>query len=584
MLNVENTMKQIAQCKMESAYNCCIDDHEKSENFDFVVSKIDEPVISESYINYLANFGERLVKTSKLFLETYKEKALSINPIGLTTDIVSESTKIDIDSALSYYYEKCKNITGEACGSKDEACGSKREACKKEACKKHISELGCIGKNNESYDKDTRTILAKCSIFEKCCKKETCTVDKRTVKEAVDYLENIETSISDMIDKAISIRSDIASRCITINNKIETSDFIDDDIVDVLCTEAEKITVLHNGLVASNYLAIEAGVLKEKVMNACKILAETANYNPREMKNSMEKVSIVESFVDDYFCVELADVDSAEHQVQDIVEIEEAEKLDKLKVMMTKNNKKFLEKYEEQALKSSCLGITIDKWYVPLDADKAYKELLAETEKTFKVKYKDIDELKAAYKKLRGSFAQSVIFGVAANSAENQIALKQMGDKYTNTIKKVAYRVEKNHKVTKSDVKDAVAFLKKDLASEISKLEKSTSSTSIGLSYNIKSNTIGKSAEDKLKIKISDMEEDTKSFLKLNYEKIKIAQLKTLQKQSRLVILKAARQKVSESEVNESIKADSILEEMGSVLETLNGSLYGNINKDYIDI
>ena len=580
MLNVENTMKQIAQCKMETACNCCIDDHKKSENFDFVVSKIDGPIISESYINYLVNFGERLIKTSKLFLETYKEKAISVNPIGLTTDVVSESTKIDIDSALSYYYEKCKNITGEAC--KKEAC--KDEACKKEACKKHISELGCIGKNNESYDEDTRTILAKCSIFEKCCKKETCNVDKHTVKEAAEYLENVESSISDMIDKAISIKSDIASRCIAINNKIETSDFVDDDIVDVLCTEAEKITILHNGLVASNYLVIEAGVLKEKVMNACKILAETANYNPREIKNSMEKMSIVESFVDDYFCVELADVDSAEHQVQDIVEIEEAEKLDKLKVMMTKNNKKFLEKYEEQALKSSCLGITIDKWYVPLDADKAYKDLLAETEKTFKVKYKDINELKAAYKKLRGSFAQSVIFGVAANSAENQIVLKQMGDKYTNTINKVAYRVEKNHKVTKSDVKDAVAFLKKDLASEISKLEKSTSSTSIGLSYNIKSNTIGKSAEDKLKIKISDMEEDTKSFLKLNYEKIKIAQLKTLQKQSRLVILKAARQKVSESEVNESIKADSILEEMGSVLETLNGSLYDNINKDYIDI
>lgn len=516
-----NLLDAVNKCKLETAQNIVAD---MTSNIGYKeVRRINSKLVSESDIEAIQNRSRVIAEYAKSILADYGDMAKTVNPIGLTLPLLSE---------------KC---------DKSESCGERKAAKEKAVSEKTKAAL------SQYIDKSIDIKDAK--VTERCTKKESCKIDKTKVAEAVECLSELPDNIDSIIQKAAAARDDIFSKTTLMNSKIETSNF--EDITDILNLEAGKIDILEECFHKYNNVVLEYNSLENKFRNAATIVMCAAKYNPRAIRESTELTIIRESQIDSliYLALESAGIetDPEEEQIQ--------EGMDEIKSKTTLSNQKFLKKYQDAAMKSSCSGISVKKWYTVKDVEKVYKDCVSEAEKTFKVDYKTDDELKRAYKQLKGSLVL-----LNQDSAANAITSKQLGNSNIAKTLNLACNEVGPHTITKDDVRTAIGFLK-TCTKEIDKLQDQLADNALSVTYN-NSNpiTIGRTKNEKYTAKIEGMKNSTMKALRLNYTKIKLMQLKTIQKQSRLVILKAARTNISEADVKELRAFEETIDEIANIL------------------
>lgn len=418
-----------------------------------------------------------------------------------------------------------------------------------------ISDDGIDIKDSIIKSCDIKQLLSPCTTEEP---KEVIlgSVTDDMVKEAAKEISTSSAFINDIIDKAIKLKSNCYGSVLDINNKIETINMNDNYTEeDVVNTEAAKMNILEHCLKSAIGVDLTAKEIKSTFVENAKLIISVANYNPRSFKESNE--NIMDNLNNLEWVIESSLSSSVDTRT--LEEIEEGNTLDSMKASLTLSNKKFLDKYGEAAKKSNCLGIVMKDWYEPKDIDKQFKSLSDEVNKRFGKTYKNLDDLEKDYKRLRGN-----ILGLGGEY-EN-ISKKQLGGKSVALVKDLAFEKKENHVVKKTDVTDAINCLK-TVSRQLDDVNSKTTDVSLSVAYsNSKGNTVGKTKEERLEAKIDAMKRDLMKILQYNYYKTKLGQLKVLQKQSRLVIMKAARQKPTNEETNIMNKFDSCIDEIGNII------------------
>lgn len=429
------------------------------------------------------------------------------------------------------------------------------EKCKKDLCT--VDKEECDPKDYDSIIKlcDVRNVLSPC-VSEEPKEVILGSVTNDIVKEAADELSTTSSFINDIIDKAIKLKADCYSSVFDINNKIETinmnDNYTEDDVVNA---EATKIIALNQCLKSVVEVSRVAKELKRSFVENAKLIISVANYNPREFRESNQNI------LDNLNSLEQVIESSLLSNVDDrtLEEVEEGNALDKMKANLTLSNKRFLEKYGEAAKKSNCLGITMKEWYTPKDIDKQFKSLSDEVMKEFGKNYKSVDQLQADYKRLRGN-----IFYLGGEY--DAISRKQLNGKSVALVRDLACDKKSNYVLKKSDVKDAIEMLK-NVSREIDDVNSKFTDSSISTAYgSSKGSTIGKDKEERYAVKIDNMRRDLMKVLAMNYYKTKLMQLKMLQKQSRLVVMKAARQKPTNEEATIIANLEACIDEIGELI------------------
>lgn len=529
-------IEHINHCKLETNMNILAENHNETSRFN--VSNINGSIVSEKDIEDIelrANSLTKLVESASM----YSEAAKKVNSIGLQLNLLKEDTEPEQKSRKEEFDKV-----------------SKSEDTKETA--------DYINKAADAKD---------ASVTKKNTKTETCEIDKKKVSEAVDCFDELPDSIANIIQKASSLRDDSFNLTTMLNSKIESDNF--SDITDILNLEAAKINLLEETFDKFNKVVVEFNNLENKVLNSCKIVTCASKYNPRAIKESMEETVIRESYLDTEMSYAL---DNMYASVSDS-EVSTNEAGESLKAKIQLSNEKFLKKYAEDAKKSSCIGIEMKKWYVSKDIEKKYKECLRECDKAFKINYSSSEELKKRYKELRGKII--LLFG---DSANNKINMQQIDKQLTKTR---ACEDQGPHTVTKKDVITAIGFLK-TCTKELEKIQSELNTAAInttgrevatgmvfgvgGMMYrqagaSIKNtDTLIGSKDKKYEARIKQMDEDTKNYLKYNYLRAKKAQIKILQQQSRVVIMKAARCKVTEADIKELEEFESMIDEFANML------------------
>lgn len=515
MFNVTNLLEQANEHKMEFLHNRILREAGKTQ--EQYVSKLIVESLLDNEISELITLREAVENVSGK-LSPLVEKALAVNTMGMRFPIKEHSD-----------------------------CNKKIDDC--------LNYTDCIDKDNIDKSCDIKQLLSPCTTEEP---KEVIlgSVTDDMVKEAAKEISTSSAFINDIIDKAIKLKSNCYGSVLDINNKIETINMNDNYTEeDVLNTEAAKMNILECCLKSAIGVDLTAKKIKSTFVENAKLIISVANYNPRSFKESNE--NIMDNLNNLEWVIESSLSSSVDTRT--LEEIEEGNTLDSMKASLTLSNKKFLDKYGEAAKKSNCLGIVMKDWYEPKDIDKQFKSLSDEVNKRFGKTYKNLDDLEKDYKRLRGN-----ILGLGGEY-EN-ISKKQLGGKSVALVKDLAFEKKEDHVVKKTDVTDAINCLK-TVSRQIDDVNSKSTDTALSVAYgNSKGNTIGRTKEERLEAKIDAMKRDLMKILQTNYYKTKLKQLKVLQKQSRLVIMKAARQKPTNEETNIMNKFDSCIDEIGNII------------------
>lgn len=138
--------------------------------------------------------------------------------------------------------------------------------------------------------------------------------------------------------------------------------------------------------------------------------------------------------------------------------------------------------------------------------------------------------------------------------------------------KVVAFKVEKNHKVNKTDVKNAVNYLKK--CKEM--LDKAAADFTIaGIQWTFNPNNIPilktlkalqPSKKDSYITRMRTVKDSAYKFLLSNYQETLTVQIQTLQAQCRRVVMLAARKKTSESDMEDIRELNNIIEQLTDMM------------------
>lgn len=512
-------IEHINHCKLETNMNILAENHNEVSRFN--VSNINGSIVSEKDIEDIELRAKSLTKLVES-ASIYSEAAKKVNPIGLQLNLLKEDTEPEQKSR-----------------------------------KEEFDKVSKSEDTKETSDYINKAADAKdASVTKKNTKTETCEIDKKKVSEAVDCFDELPDSIANIIQKASSLRDDSFKLTTMFNSKIESDNF--SDITDILNLEAAKINLLEETFDKFNEIVIEFNNLENKVLNSCKIVTCASKYNPRAIKESMEETVIRESYLDTEMSYAL---DNMFASISDS-EVPTNEAGESLKAKLKVSNDRFLKKYAEDAKKSPCTGIELKKWYVAKDIEKKYKECLHDCDKAFKVNYSSDEEIKKRYKELRGSFLTGY-----NDSESTSIRTKQLEGKPIALLKKLACEEKGPHTVTKNDVATAIGFLK-TCTNELAKLqnELQDSSLSINTGGGTSASSVYGTKKEKYSLKIESMDRSTRKYLKFNYLKAKIAQIKMLQQQSRVVILKVARCKVTEADIKELEEFESMIDEFANML------------------
>ena len=426
--------------------------------------------------------SEKLKEIKKITDEkckSYKEKACNMkNDMDKAAKIVHGQCKKEgcKSSNESYEEESCKK--SESCSK--ESC--KKEGCSKESCKKEgCNKESC--KNNESCKKEG------CS--KESCKKEGCKNAKNCTNEAV-------------------------ASCFAVNTYLMEQDFLD-----------------------HSYVVTLENQLLEMLTQARKVVMCVHDYDPRNYVESLASVQEMAENIEES-CNKSYDACLEMNMEEYLIEAGFKEKIDSLRSRFVASNKRFLNKYEDRALKSSCSGLVMDKWYTFADLDKKYKDTLKKIQDLFKgTNTDDVDKLKAAYKDLKDK-GFGLIPGKVAKANSTFFTNDGSEGKVIVSYASIGSTLTRNHKVTKQDVKDAVNILK-DVGKEITEARNAFQKSNLGMQFaGIHGPSLGTKSE-KYQNKLTNLKKDYADLLDNNYKGALYWQLVAKQQQARKVVLMAAR-------------------------------------------
>lgn len=431
----------------------------------------------------------------------------------ITKDCVKEAVEF-LESGCSKKIKEIKNTVDEKCKSyKEKACNMKNDMdkaakivhgqCKKEGCKS----------SNESYEEES---CKKEGCSKESCKKEGCKNTEACSKESCKKEGcNKESCKKEGCKNAKECTNEAVASCFAVNAYLMEQDFLDHAYV----------VTLENQLL-------------EMVTQARKVVMCAHDYDPRNYATSLASVqemaeSIEENCNESYeACLEM---DMEEY----LMEAGFKEKIDSLKSKFVVSNERFLNKYEDRALKSSCSGLVMDKWYMFADLNKKYKDTLKRIQDLFKgTNTDDVDTLKAAYKDLKDK-GFGLIPGKVAKANSTFFTNDGSEGKVIVRYASIGSTLTRNHKVTKQDVKDAISTLK-NVGKEITEAWNAFHKANLSMQFaGVHGPSLGTKSE-KYQNKLTNL-------LDNNYKGALYWQLVAKQQQARKVVLMAARDVKTES-------------------------------------
>ena len=412
------------------------------------------------------------------------------------------------------------------------------------------------GKDSESCASFVKTVKDPSFASTLCCGKkemeEVCftttgykqiTADdvekaKSTLEGAKEKIQAFKDRMKANLNKKKETLSNMDKQMETSAKKINSSkkedcDKICDEAVVVACYIEMSDMVDH-----AECVALTTQILEE-TKQAYTILRMLTEHNARNIKDSKIiteaiQVSAMNEFEEFIQNPVLPEISVNEGKIQDA--------LDSMKSKMTASNARFLKKHKEAALASKCDGIVIEKWYLPKDIEKLYKDTMAEIKKEMDPTKMELKELKEKFKDLKGT----LLLGYT-DSKGTVISAKMLDGKSAGWVKDLAHNTVRHHKVTPADVKEAVKFLENS-DNEITKVQQELQRKVNIASWAIYNpQTLGRTRSEAYVKKINTYMQYVIDCVNLNYQKMLLSQLKVKQQQSRVVVLKAARVSSNES-------------------------------------
>ena len=372
-------------------------------------------------------------------------------------------------------------------------------------------------------------------------------VTKKMVQEAVTLLslEEQNTMFDSIMNTVEELRAKHISDVCKLNHLLEESKMEDtNNIINSVLRHYD------NRLLDYYYENTILETVEKNFKNAVSIIGAACYYDPTQITSTYELATMKSEYWLNE--AELL-IESFNNSSLDILTVSEGvgEKLLKARSKIAGSDNKFLEKYAKKALASNCIGVVIDKWYVPReDLEEKYEKAKNDFNKTYRTNYKTFKELENAYNKYKRNIVEDLTNGTISlgkRSKENEIKKKFTDDKFFIRMKTLAVTTEKNHKVTKSDVSWAVKFLK-SAEIEIANLRDRMNKKQVDYVVNDGSSFIGdiKALTSEQKTMVNNFNKIRNSGLneiEINYLSAKISQMKILRSQARLIIMKAIRAK-----------------------------------------
>lgn len=490
----------------------------------------------EKDLLFLENLERLLDDSNKAFLENYQTVAEAINPIGLVADKVSRTSWNP--ESLDYLYNQVKD-----------ALKSNNIDTVDDLIEKSAVPGMCFGRPlSDMVSCDKEHIMESVFTVE-----ENHNLIREDIIEAVEVIKQTKDKIKNIKDKAVDKVNDRKQKICNMKKDMEQAA---KEVCRKPCAECCLVAAyleMEDMINHAEIVALETQMIEE-LSQARSNIARTAFHNPRNIRES----KILTDMIGEYTTENLMNlIKEAETADGAFIPVDEA--FEGIRSKMTLSNKKFLKKYESQALSSNCEGIMMKKYYIPVTGlEKKCNDLIKEVETEFKkgLNDDDPDEMKKRFKEIRGSF----VLGFADGESTAKGA-KMLDGKSIAKVKNLAVKEETNHKVTKQDVQFAVNYLK-DIDKRIDDAEREYQKIvgSITQAFYTPLRTLGRTKGEKYVKKIERITKETIENIQLNYRKIKLSQLKVMQQQSRKVVLLASRTKATESDISDMEYLNNLLE------------------------
>ena len=519
---------------------------------EYIYPTVESYSLIDKDISFLENLELVLDKSNKIFLETYRSLAEETNPIGLVADKLKEKS-LD-NSSLDYL--QCQIRSALQSNDIDTVDDTIEKLAGVNACfDKPLGDLMCCGKND---------IME--SVFEI---EENKRLTREDVVESIKVIESCKDKIKDLKDKAKDKSNDHKMKISNLKKDMEQSakDTFKGKPEDKRkpaseCCMVASYLKMEDMINRANIVAMESQIL-EQLKNSRSIVAMTAHHNPRNIRESVDWANSVRDYTNisfDNFIESCIDLNVSEFLDEQALN----EAFEDIRSKMVLNNKKFLRKYQDAALKSNCEGIVMKKYYVPVTGlENKMNKIIKDVENMCKkaINTNDVDQLKSNLKKFRGSLLLSYMNGEATEKSAEMI-----GGNSIALVKDLAVKEQINHKVTKQDVKFAVDYLK-NVDRRIDEAEREFNKIlgSIYFGSSTNSRTIGRDKDERIIKQIIRHEKEIIENIQLNYRKIVLKQLKIMQTQCRKVIMLAARTKATESDIKEAEDMNSLLEQLFNI-------------------
>lgn len=555
-MNSREYIHYISKCNMTNVFSEAVAYNKES----FPIYDLPE-IKMESYIENeilrLESLELVLKEDNTKFLDAFMESASKINPIGLSIDLLTESCiETKYKESTDYIYSKMK----EAFSTNDVAC------------------VNSFTNSLVNPDKDTNNVLT-CMISSKDIfnTDKDHKITRQDVKEAKEYLEKCPDKINKLKKlakdkansfklKANSLRGDMDKASKEVHGKGKKQvihgcgdpDKIKEGCKNMLISQsiaAAAYTEAQDMIDLSYIVQLENQII-EKNTQARQIIAMVAHHNPRNIAESSLVTNLVSDIISESSNVIYEECDNIDIGTY-IEERAFQDGFTKLKAKLVLSNKRFLKKNEEKALQSNCKGLTLKEWYIPKDYDKILDDTLKEVNRILVANSEDPDELKMKYKKMLGTWYLSFRDGQS-----NAISSKMIEGNGIGLVKNIAFEKVLNHQITTKDVKDAIKYLKNSdrvIDEEYNKFLRLYNASNALDTVKL----IGRTKDERYTKRIDSIRRTTINNIMFNYQKVKLMQVRVLQQQSRMVVMKAARlTKVSESELMEMKDVDILFEQL----------------------
>lgn len=514
----------------------------------------------------LGDTRSALNKFNMKCIDKYKDAAEKINPVGLEVPKVSVTSD---DDEIKDYYKNMRTVLHD----KFQEASKLNEGG--EGWVKFIDTLATPAERVANYNipqfNDISTQFLK--------EKEVTKVSKPDLIKAIKTICDYDRQMGQIIADADDYCEEIAKYCWVYECKASPFSFEES----TACL-AEFMLLMETDMLYAQELEVRSKALLENLKNAHRSLSGLCLYNPRSIKEtspvSSNFISVIESSINEIYDNPKEYIDRDKKSIQETT----IEKINqKYKKKIIDDNKRFIDTYADAALKSSCAGLSMKTWLIPIDIVSPIKQSIAIVLSVLdykKLASHDITHLASLYESAK-----------AMEKAINSDSTAKVKDKITSPAMKKAvsilpwvdndgdsrwaFIVKKNYSIKKADIKDAVNFLK-DIESDFKILDKEAVQDSKNMS------AMKKEVDGLARTKISEKEKFINSMRRIAYRIICVLnakkmtsgfyQLKYIQTQSRKAITMAARV----------VKESTLVEEKNYVTEIVKA--YGTIEKSFNSI